>query len=162
MHPRRTALPVLAAVLALGLSACGRENDEKAADPATTESTTPTPTATATPTREAYPTFEPADYTYRLEVICFCPMTGPLEVRVVDGKVADAVQVAEPRTKAAAFARLTINDIIAKANDPKNAKAEVTWPAGQDHPTRVRIDQIEKATDDEVTYVIKDVEVSAG
>lgn len=162
MHPRRVVLPALSAVLALGLSACGRENDDKAADPATSASGSPSPSAS--PTRETYPEFAPADYTYRLEVICFCPMVGPVEVTVAGGEVTSATRLEKPAQgkQAAAFARLSINDIIAKANAPGIADAEVTWPAGQDHPTQVRLDQVERATDDEVTYLIKDVKVSAG
>ncbi len=38
----------------------------------------------------------------------------------------------------------------------------MTWPDGTDHPTKVAIDQIENAADDEVTYTISDVQVSAG
>lgn len=163
MHPRRVVLPVLTAALALGLSGCGRENDDKAADPATSDTTTSS-SPSASPTRETYPEFAPADYTYQLEVICFCPMTGPVEVTVADGKVTSATRLEKPGQgkPAAAFARLSINDIIAKANAPGIADAEVTWPDGQDHPTQVQLDQVERATDDEVTYLIKDVKVSAG
>ncbi len=161
MHPRRAVLPVLPLVLALGLSGCGRENDEKAADPATSQSPA---SPSASPTRETYPEFEPTDYTYRLEVICFCPMSGPVEVTVAGGKVTSATRLEKPAQgkQAAPFARLSINDIITKANAPGIADAEVTWPDGQDHPSQVRLDQVERATDDEVTYLIGDVRLSAG
>ncbi|KRC54825.1 MULTISPECIES: DUF6174 domain-containing protein [unclassified Nocardioides] len=157
----RTLLaPALTAVLALGLSACSHEDDATASDPTGTD---PSPTVTddGAPT---WPTFAPADYTYRLEVMCFCPMTGPVEVTVADGEVVSATGLRNPGKgrPAPEFLRLTINDVIAKANDPSVAKADVTWPDGQDHPSRVAIDQIENAVDDEVTYVIRDVRVSAG
>lgn len=163
MHPHRVLLPALTAALALGLSGCGRENDDKAADPARSE-TTPSASPSASPTRETYPEFAPTDYTYRLEVICFCPMTGPVEVTVADGEVTSATRLEKPGQgqQAAPFARLSINDIITKANAPGIADAEVTWPEGQDHPTQVKLDQVERATDDEVTYLIGDVRVSAG
>lgn len=162
MHIRRAALPPLAALLALGLSACGGDDQEKAADPA---SDTPSSgTASDDPSTKQWPEFEATDYTYRLEVLCFCPMTGPLEVRVADGEVTSATRLEKPGKgkQAPGFVRLSINDIIAKANDPSVHEAEVTWPDGTDHPTKVAIDQIENAVDDEVTYTISDVQVSAG
>lgn len=165
MQIRRAALPTLAALLALGLSACGREDDEKAADPAGDAPTTGTTTGGPSddPTTQ-WPDFAATDYTYRLEVLCFCPLTGPLEVTVADGEVASATRLTRPGKgkQAPDFARLTINDLIAKANDPTVFEAEVTWPAGTDHPTKVVIDQIENAVDDEVTYTISKVELSAG
>lgn len=166
MHIRRAALPTLAALLALGLSACGREDDEKAADEASDapSSGTTTDDATDDPAAQQWPDFAATDYTYRLEVLCFCPMTGPLQVKVTDGEVASATRLQKPGKgkQAPAFVRLSINDIIAKANDPSVFEADVTWPDGADHPTKVAIDQIETAVDDEVTYTISNVQVSAG
>lgn len=169
MRPMQIPLvPALAAAaLALSLSACSHEDDGKAADPTGAEGS-PTATSTVgtgdTGDTAAWPTFEPLDYTYRLEVLCFCPMTGPIEVTVADGEVTSATKLRRPGKgqDAPEFVRLTINDVIAKANDPSNAKADVTWPDGQDHPDQVAIDQVRNAVDDEVTYVIKDVRVSAG
>ena len=164
MQIRRAALPTLAAVLALGMSACGREDDEKAADPASDAPSSGTTTGAPTddPTTSQWPAFTASDYTYRLEVLCFCPLTGPLRVTVADGEVTSATRLTKPGKgqQAPEFARLGINDLIAKANDPTVFKADVTWPAGTDHPTKVVIDQIENAVDDEVTYTISNVEVT--
>lgn len=163
MHIRRATLPLLTALLALGLSACGREDDQKAADPAGND---PSPGATADPTddptTQRWPDFAATDYTYRLEVLCFCPMTGPLEVSVTDGEVTSATRLQQPGKgkQAPEFVRLSINDLIAKANDPSVFAADVTWPDGTDHPTKIAIDQIENAVDDEVTYTISDVQVT--
>lgn len=160
MPIRRAALPTLATLLALGLSACGREDDQKAADPA--DSATASGTTSDDTTTGQWPDFAASDYSYRLEVLCFCPLTGPLRVSVAGGEVTSAVRLTKPGKgrQAPAFARLSIDDIIAKANDPAVFKADVTWPAGTDHPTKVTIDQIENAVDDEVTYTISDVEVA--
>lgn len=160
MPIRRAALPTLVTLLALGLSACGREDDQLAADPA--DSASASGTTTVAPTTKQWPEFAADDYTYRLEVLCFCPLTGPLEVTVADGKVTAATRLQKPGKgkEAPEFARLTINDIIAKANDPSVFEADVTWPAGTDHPTKIAIDQIENAVDDEVTYTISDVQVT--
>jgi hypothetical protein len=165
MQIRHAALPALAAVLALALSACGHEDDERAADPAGEASSSGSSSATTSPDATTpWPDFAATDYTYRLEVLCFCPLTGPLQVTVADGEVTSATRLTKPGKgkEAPEFARLTINDIIAKANDPRVSEADVTWPAGADHPSKVAIDQIENATDDEVTYTISKVEVSAG
>ena len=34
-----------------------------------------------------YPEFEATDYTFVLEQLCFCPITGPVKVTVEDGEV---------------------------------------------------------------------------
>lgn len=172
MHIRRAALPTLATLLAVALTGCGREDDGKAADPASeapTPGTTtsgsaddPTDDPTEDPTTKQWPDFAATDYTYRLEVLCFCPLTGPLKVTVADGEVTSATRLTKPGkgTQAPGFARLTINDLIAKANDPSVFEADVTWPAGTDHPTKLTIDQIENAVDDEVTYTVSNVQVT--
>lgn len=171
MSPRLRLLAALPLLL-LPLSACGSDDGDRAADPASdtpsgTPSTTGTPTgspsATDTPSSTGkYPEFEAADYVYRLRVLCFCPQVGTVEVTVADGAVTDAVIAGGPRKGQAApeFTRLTINEVIAKANDPAAAKVQVEWPDGQDHPTSVQIDRIANAVDDEVTYAIKDVRVT--
>lgn len=171
-RPFATAASTLTigAALATGLAACGSDDDGVARDAGGASESSASPDSTDTgdspgggsPSASAWPEFAPTDYTYRLEVLCFCPQVGQVQVRVVDGEVAAARSVTGPAKgrPAPVFARLTINDIIAKANDPAVAEAEVVWPDGQDHPTSVAIDQIENAIDDEVTYTIKAVQVA--
>ena len=161
MSPRvrlLTALPLLL----VPLSACSHENDQRAADPATGSAGSPgiATTAPESPSPSStgrYPTFSAPDYVYRLEVLCFCPQVGTVKVRVRGGKVVDATD--GKGRQAPEYTRLSINDIIAMANDPQASKVQVTWPQGQDHPTSVAIDRIANATDDEVTYTIKKVRV---
>lgn len=164
MSSRLRLLAVLPPLL-IALAACSNENDGRAADPAS-EAPTSAPTSTG-PSESAsstgrYPTFAPADYVYRLRVLCYCPQVGTVEVTVADGAVTEAVIAGGPRKGQSApeFTRLTINDVIAMANDPDAAKVQVDWPDGQDHPTSVQLDRIANAVDDEVTYAIKDVRVS--
>lgn len=147
------ALPVLVG--------CGGD-DTTAEDPSTTG---PSSTTTAGP--GTYPSFAPEDYTYRLEVLCFCPMPGPAEVTVQGGEVVSAVLVkggqGMPKgSDAPEYMQLTINDVIDSANDPAADEVKVDWPDGQDYPSSVAIDQNKQAMDDEVTYVVKDVSVSGG
>ena len=101
---------------------------------------------------------------YRLEVLCYCPQVGAVRVTVVDGEVASATTLTGPgRGKdAPEYARLTIADILEKANALGPDGAEVVWPDGQDHPSSVALDPVERAVDDEVTYTIGRVRVSAG
>ena len=55
---------------------------------------------------------------------------------------------------------MTIQDIIDLGNDPDAAQVDVEWPAGQEYPTSVYIDKDKMTADEEVTYVISDVEVT--
>lgn len=161
-HRQRTIIrfgtaTALAAVMALGTAGCGSE-DDAATDDATSE---PTATATTPSAAPTYPAFAPASYTFRLEVLCYCPQVGAVRVTVKDGEVAEAKAISGEAkgTEAPEFMRLTINDIIERANDPEADKVDVTWPTGQDYPSVVAVDQLAMATDDEVTYTIKNVRV---
>jgi hypothetical protein len=173
---RRTGLVVAGALLAL--TACQGDGGSTADDPATSASAPETPETQETPeTPESqettpgseaepgsYPPFPDADYTYTLEVVCFCPLAVPAEVTVEDGEVTSAVALrSAPRIRKGEevpeFQRRSIDDIVAAANEPGVDEVEVTWPAGQDWPDRVRLDPIAQARDDEVTYLLSDVEV---
>ena len=158
----RFALAVPAAVLSLLLTACGGDGSDVASDPgpATTE-----PTPAADPTVGSYPAFEPEDYTYTLVVACFCMGGGtPIDVTVRDGEVTGAVYDGDGRgveagTPADEFMWLTINDVIDEANNTEAASVEVEWPAGQDHPDSVYVDEDLNMVDEERGYTVSDVVV---
>ena len=169
--PMRTlALTFAALLLPLSLAACGSDDDggDVASDPAPTTATA-SPSPTAAPTVGTYPAFEPTDYTFQLTVSCFCMGAGtPIHVTVVDAEVVDAIyavsdggrggtQAGDPADDAF---RLTINDVIDKANDTGADKVTVDWPAGQDYPNSVYVDGSKNTADDEVGYTIADVQVS--
>ncbi|TQK70148.1 hypothetical protein FBY23_1920 [Nocardioides sp. SLBN-35] len=160
--PSAAVTAALTVPLLLALSACSHESD-RAADRTTAtapgSSGTATGSASAAPT---YPTFAAQDYSYHLEVLCFCPQTGTVEVVVHDGEVEQATSVDGPLAGSPApeFARLTINDILEQAHAPGIAKKKIEWPDGQDHPSSVMIDRIAQGVDDEVTYTIKDVQTT--
>ena len=167
---RGAAGAALAASLLLALTACGDDADEArdqgsgTSSSATSDTASPGSTSSGAADDRGYPDFEPADYVYRLEVLCYCPQIGAVRIEVKDGKVVSATSVGDGRgvTKGAQapdFARLTINDIIAIANDPTVDEVEVTWPDGQDYPSVVDVDRLANAVDDEVTYTIKAVRV---
>lgn len=151
-----------ASTLLLAFGACAHEDDaadETAVDPVSGHASA---SGNSTGAPQGHPDFAPTDYTYRLEVLCFCPQVGPVDVTVRDGDVARAVVAdgANHGQSVPEFLQLSINDVIDLANDPSAAKVDVIWPDGQDYPSVVSVDRIAQAVDDEVTYTIKDVVVS--
>lgn len=161
-------LSAAATALALSLlTGCGDDDDGSTAeDPVTTPSTSDTTSDTAGPTDEpttgTYPEFEPEDYSYVVEQVCFCPISGPVEVTVEDGEVASAVILkgapgVEKGSEAPEYLWITINDVIAQANNTEAASVEVEWPDDQAWPSKVAVDKVELATDDEITYLIRRV-----
>lgn len=153
------------AVALVALAGCSGDDTATAEDPESTPPATSDPTDT--PTVGSYPELEATDYTYVLEQICYCPIAGPVTVTVEDGEVTSAVYAKggrglEKGGDAPDYLWITINDVIAKANDTEADKVDVTWPEGQDWPTSVAVDQVERATDDEVTYVVRNVQLSEG
>ena len=54
---------------------------------------------------------------------------------------------------------LTINDVIDEANNTEAASVQVEWPAGQDYPDSVSVDQDEKMVDEERGYQVSNVVV---
>jgi len=155
-----------AAAVAMALTALagcsGDDEGDTATDPATKSDTTTEPTDP--PDVGSYPELEATDYTYLLEQQCYCPLTGPVKVTVEDGEVTSSVilkggQGMKKGSVAPDYLHLSINDVIARANDTGAAAVVVDWPDGQDWPNKVSVDQIANAVDDEVTYVISDVSV---
>ena len=169
----RILLSAAATALAISvLAGCSGNDDDSAtaSDPASTpavESDSSTDGPTEEPTVGTYPEFEEPSYTFVLEQLCFCPITGPVEVTVEDGAVTSAVILKGMKggmkkgTDAPEYLRQTINDVIAEANNTEAAKVDVDWPAGQAWPNSVAVDRIEEAVDDEVTFTISDVQVTS-
>jgi ABC-type Fe3+-hydroxamate transport system substrate-binding protein len=153
-HLRHTFAAATLALLA-PLAACG-SNDDVATDPATSTATSTSPSGTPSSTPGAYPTVAATDYTYRLQVLCYCPLVGPVEVTVRDGAVRSATVVggvAKGRP-APAYTHKTINDLVAIANDAKAGQVKVTWPAGAKVPQRITVSPVRRTTDATITYVI--------
>lgn len=156
----RTAL-VAAVAATVVLSSCGTGNRDTAIDPGAQPSTQPT----AVPTVGTYPSFEPTDYAYTLRVSCFCADANvPVRVHVAGGEVTSAIYARDGRgydqgDPVDDFHRLTINDVIDAANDTGAYSVQVEWPAGQDHPDSVYVDQDDHIMDEEVGYAISDVVV---
>ena len=158
----RLTLVASAAVLSLLLAGCGGDGSDIVSDPGTGPETTQQTTA-ADPAVGTYPAFEPEDYTYTLVLACFCLGGGtPIDVTVRDGEVIDAVYDGDGRgvdagTPADESMWLTINDVIDEANNTEAASVRVEWPAGQDYPDSVYVDQDENMVDEERGYQVSNV-----
>jgi hypothetical protein len=150
---------VLSGVL---LAGCGSGS---AAGPQAHQSTAgTTPSPTAPPTTGTYPAYPHADYDYTLRTTCFCANAGvPYRITVRAGKVVKVVYAARGRGHQAGEAigdswlRVTIAQVIARANDTRAAQVDVTWPAGQDYPSSVYVDQDKQAADEEIGYAVSNV-----
>lgn len=166
----KTLLSAAATALALTtLAGCGGDDDGGTAqDPASTPpSTSDTSETTDEPTVGTYPEFAAESYTYLLDQVCFCPITGPVRITVEDGKVTSATVVrgapgVEKGSEAPEYLWITLNDVIAQANDTTAADVDVVWPDDQDWPSKVAVDKIEMAIDDEITYLVRRVTVTEG
>jgi hypothetical protein len=156
-------VPALAAAVLMTGCAAGADSARDPGGDGTPESANPSK-PTANPTAAPWPAYVPDDYTYTLRVACYCPDAGvPGIVTVADGKVVDAVfarnRFGQPAgAPAPEFMRVTIDDIINAANDPKADTVTVRWPKGRDHPSWVWIDQMTNAVDEEVGYTIRHVD----
>jgi hypothetical protein len=154
---RSIALLVAALLVPLALAGCGSDDGRVVAtDPAATTtpaSRAPTASPTPSPTVGSYPEFAPSDYTFQLTVQCFCAGAGsPVSVVVADSQVVGTGD---------SLHGLSINDIIARANDTSADTVKVDWPAGQDYPTSVYVDRRKEVADDEIGYTIGDVEIAS-
>lgn len=160
----RTALVAVLATTFV-LTACGTSADNTAQDPAGTGTPSVSPTPEAPPTVGTYPSFAPTDYSFTLRVQCFCAGAGlPIRVTVADGKVTDAVYARNGRgvhrgDQADGYLAVTIDKVIEAANNTSAASVKVTWPAGQDYPSSVYVDQSEHMADEEIGYAVSDVVV---
>jgi hypothetical protein len=168
----RAPLAVIAALAAITLSACGGDAGDVATDPAAdAPSTTATPSPSG-PTEEpkpgSLPDFPYTDYSYTLQQRCFCAFVDQKYLVTVVGGEATEVRYATPgeghevgdEVPQARYLMLSIQDIIDRGNDSKAAQVEVDWQAGQLYPTSVFIDQDKMVADEEVTWVISDVQTA--
>ena len=171
MTSRRHALGalLLAVSLSASLAACGGDADDGqvASDTSPTSAPAePTPSGpTIPPEAGSLPDYPYADYSYSLEMRCYCAnQDQQYRITVAGGEVTDVTWPTEGDGHAVGdpvsdeYARVTIQDVIDKGNDPKAAQVDVEWPAGQDYPTSIYVDQDKMVADEEVTWVISDVQ----
>jgi hypothetical protein len=106
------------------------------------------------------------DYTITIERMCFCPDVGPYEVAVEDGEAVSVSKDGEevPLDDASlATWPLTVDDLFAEIDEAERTADEVTvvYDATLGYPTRISIDRIEDAIDDEMSFVVRDLRVDA-
>jgi hypothetical protein len=166
---KRTTLSstVLATLLTAAIAGCGSETATDPGDAADTPGS-PSASPTASPTTGTYPEFPHEDYSYTLRLRCYCAAFGnPIRVTVADDEITSATWArnghgtVKGEEVTEEWARLTLDDIIAAANDTEADVVEVDWAEDADHPTRVSVDRDTDAVDEEITYVVSDVQVSS-
>jgi len=171
MTSRRHALGalLLAVSLSASLAACGGDADDGqvASDTSPTSAPAePTPSGpTIAPEAGSLPDYPYADYSYSLEMRCYCAnQDQQYRITVAGGEVTDVTWATEGDGHGVGdpvsdeYARVTIQDVIDTGNDPKAARVDVEWPAGQDYPNSIYVDQDKMVADEEVTWVISDVQ----
>jgi hypothetical protein len=104
-----------------------------------------------------------SSYQYRLEVNCFCPpeVTGPVIVEVSQNAPISVTYVSSGKPAEGKYFEKydTIEElfiVIDEAFDREADKIEITYDDIKGFPTRISIDFIEQAADDEIAYVISD------
>lgn len=105
-----------------------------------------------------------SDYSYRLQVLCFCPpeITDPVIVEVSQDSIIAVVDAAsgEPVDSARFRNYYTVAglfDVIENAIDREAHELVVTYDAVLHYPTRIIIDPIEQAVDEELSLLASDL-----
>ncbi len=170
-HTAPTGRAVLPALALLLLAGCGDGEPDAATDPVGTSEATATGSPSQDPgddSGEDPDGFGPTDYSYTLTLTCYCPDAGvPIRVTVADDEVVEAVYArsggrggAEAGADVPLARVVTIDEIIDAARTPDAHSVEVDWPEGQDHPSSVAVDLSERMVDEEIGYLVRDVEVA--
>jgi len=174
MTPRRLAALAITTVLVSSLAACGGDDggatatDTSPTTGATTATAEPTPSGpTAEPEPGSLPDFPYQDYAYTLEMRCFCAnFDQKYRITVAGGEVSAVTWATEGDGHDAGdavtdeYLHVTIQDIIDQGNDPKAAQVDIEWPVGQAWPDSVYVDKDKMVADEEVTWVISEVETA--
>ena len=106
------------------------------------------------------------DYTYTLDVICFCTISGRFQVTVADGEVVEvtsaetgAVDLESPDN----FMTYDVEGLFALIGDWGGQTADnmlAAFDPELGYPVEIRIDSITNAIDDELTFFVSDFEAA--
>ena len=106
------------------------------------------------------------DYTYTLDVICFCTISGRFQVTVADGEVVEvtsadtgAVDLESPDN----FMTYDVEGLFALVDDWGGQTADnmlAAFDPELGYPVEIRIDSITNAIDDELTFFVSDFEAA--
>jgi len=160
----RLMLTALAALTPALLVGCGSTAPDEARPSETSASTSPLASA-GRPTGPPWPRIPEDDYSYELMLNCYCADRGPFVISVRDGQVSDVVYgrgaVGHPAGQPASggWARLTIDDLIRRANDP-STEVDVRWPQAHAYPSWVWINRSQMPVDGGIQYRLRHVRLS--
>lgn len=153
MSMRRFALPLL-----LALAACGGQGHSTQTLPPAQAQTSPTPTATPSAgSRDRWRSAGSDDYSFTLQLQCYCPTFGDHRVTVVDDRVARVEAVGGRESRALERFEVTIDDLfdlIEQKDGASSVRADYDSQYG--YPTRVEVDPEPNSIDDEYTYLVSD------
>lgn len=136
---RRSASAALVAAFALALPAGAH-----AADPRTDWAEA----------RERWAVTDALDYTFRIQVMCFCPRRDPVKIRVRDGKPRGTpARLRQFDTIEELFGR--IDEELDRGGDPK-----ARYSARTGAPRRFQADPLPNAADDEYDVTIRKVRIT--
>jgi hypothetical protein len=117
------------------------------------------------PYQERWAKQQISNYNFTLKAICFCPneRVDPVRIEVRNGQVASLVYVGTGTAPSRNYwdNENTIDKLFAiiLSNSGKpNAKLEVTYDSTLSYPTRIFLDPIPNAVDDEVLYEVSSFE----
>ncbi len=172
MTSRRLAALALTTALAVSLAACGGDDEGTTATDTSPTTGQTTPTAepspsvpTVEPKPGSLPDFPYQDYTYTLEMRCYCAnFDQKYRIIVAGGEVGGVTWATGGEGHDAGdavtdeYLYVTIQDIIDQGNDPNAAQVDVEWPAGQAWPDSVYVDKDKMVADEEVTWLVSEVE----
>ncbi|MDN5895203.1 MAG: DUF6174 domain-containing protein [Nocardioides sp.] len=164
----RTLL-ALALTSVLALSACGSENDDSTATDNTRASGTPSPSALPLDGKDPAQNLENAramwdqgeieDYEWTVARVCFCPRV-TARIAVQGGTATSLDETSGDKTSADVLGFATMDELFELVDKALTEADDVR--ASYDPQTgavkKVVIDQIKGAVDDEMTYVVKNVQ----
>lgn len=110
--------------------------------------------------RERWASLGPASYTYTVLRSCFCPqeVTGPVVVTVQNGVVQSRVYAETGSSLLQEYQAFfpTVDGLFAQIDSLRKSKVgslKATYDATYGYPTRIDVDVITNAVDDEFTYI---------
>lgn len=106
-------------------------------------------------------------YRFELTISCFCPFfeVNPVTVEVLDGKIvsmtgADGQPLPENfRSEFEQAGTVDLLFAIAEENIANADQVDVTYDATYGFPASIKVDRIEMAMDDEISYYVESFEV---
>jgi hypothetical protein len=148
-HPLRTiVLVALAAAVAAGCTG------DPSAGPRS-----PRPVTSAEDAGQDRPTFDVEDYRYTLTQSCWCSPSGRLHIVVREGEVVSARFAGRRDERVPGRLRVTIGELLARADRDEVAVSDVRWSHTAPAPARISLDRYPMMQDDEVTWTIEDFRV---